>query len=108
MAAQELTVTTELSPLQVAEAFWGLGNDDQADFFAHLDRISGHLLCLQMAWVVHEIADRADRGDYSAMNGFQTMLAHAQGYAEGAARYRATAAEVSLSRMADAAKATQP
>ena len=33
-------VEMKLTPEQVADAFWALGIDGQADFFAHLERIA--------------------------------------------------------------------
>lgn len=93
-----------LQPDHIAALFWGMDSVEQADFFAALEAIAGVKLCLQMAAVVREIKDRAERGDHSAQNGFQTMLSHAQAYVEEAADYRTWAAKRHISGMAAAAK----
>ena len=98
-------VEMKLTPEQVADAFWALGSDGQADFFAHLERIASWRLCLQMAWVVNEIADRAETGDMDAMNGFQTMLSHAAAYGESATEHRANDARRDLARFVDRVRA---
>lgn len=84
----EVTVSVNLSPAQLADLFWNMDAEQQADFFAALDKTAGIQLCFQMAFVVAEIRLRSDRGDYSAMNGFRTMLAHAEAYAETAIEMR--------------------
>jgi len=88
-------VSINVTAEQLAEGFWSLPSDEMADFFAHLERIASWRLCLQMAAVVNEIADRAGEPEYDhdAMHGFQTMLSHAQSYAEGAATHRAANAQ---------------
>ena len=103
-----VTVTSEvdLPPHKVAELFWQMDAEQQTDFFAALERMAGISLCFQMAHVVREIAKRADRGDYSAQNGFQTMLNHAKDYCESATDIRSWSAEREIRRMADAARAT--
>ena len=77
-------VTVEFQPTaaQLAEAFWGLGSDGQADFYAHLYRVAGHKLCMQTAYIVDEIASRQMRGDSDAVNGFRTLHSHADSYLE--------------------------
>jgi hypothetical protein len=79
----------KLTPEQVAEAFWNLNSKQHADFFAHLDDIAGIDLCFQMAAVVREIQSRSNNGDFRPMNGFTTMLNHAQDYATSANEWRA-------------------
>jgi hypothetical protein len=103
----DIRADVELTPRQVAEAFWALDSEQQASFFAELDRIAGLKLCFQMAWVVRSIIERNDSGDHDAMNGFQTMLAHAQDFAESAASIRAGKAKANISRMAQQARRPQ-
>ena len=90
-----INVTAE----QLAEGFWSLPSDEMADFFAHLDRVAKYMLCLQMAAVVREIQERADKYDHDALHGFQTMLSHAQAYVETATDYRISNAKMELTRM---------
>ncbi len=35
----EATATVQLTPAMLAEAFWGLGSDGQAEFFAELAKV---------------------------------------------------------------------
>lgn len=95
------------SPAHVAELFWNMGSDEQADFFAELWRLSAGKLCLQTAWVVVELMDRADKGDRAGLDAFQTMLAHAQDYPEAAAEWRASRAKSAIADLARAAR-TEP
>jgi hypothetical protein len=44
----KLQVSVQLTPEQIAEAWWGLGSDEQALFFAHLFAISGEGIALDM------------------------------------------------------------
>lgn len=92
----DYTVSIDLTPEQLAQAFWAMGSDEQADFFAALDRMAGVKLCFQMAGVVHEICERAEKGDHAAQNGFQTMLSHAQDYVDGATRWRIGRAKAAI------------
>lgn len=101
-------VTVTATAAQVAEDFWSLGSDEQADFFAELDEIAGYRLCFQMAHVMVEIAARAGRGSHAAQNGLQTMLSHANGYHEAAAESRCWDAKRALNDMAVAAKQAAP
>jgi len=103
MSAISLTTEVSISPVQLAEMFWELDAEQQADFFAKLDEVAGLDLCFQMAAVVREIQQRSDRGDHAAMNGFRTMLAHAQEYSESAMDYRASDEKRAIARMAGAA-----
>lgn len=88
----------------VASMFWGLDAEQQADFFAALERDAGLSLCIQMAAVVNAIRKRSEAGNWDAMNGFQTMLSHAQGYHESATEYRVWEAQHELARMAESAR----
>ena len=71
-----INVTAE----QLAEGFWSLGSD--------------------------QIAERAGAPNYDhgAMNGFQTMLSHAQDFHDSAAEIRASDAKRHLAEMARLAK----
>lgn len=93
-------LSINVTPVQLAEGFWSLDSEGMADFFAALNRRAGVMLCFQMAAVVGEIADRAERDDHDAMHGFQTMLSHAQDFAEGAASHRGSKAMAEISRIA--------
>lgn len=104
-AAMEVTVDVRLSPAQIADAFWNMNSDEQADFFAELAGIAGWRLCVQMAHVVYTISERAQRGDYTAQHGLRTMLAHAQDYHESVADMGQWDAQRMLRGMADSAKA---
>jgi hypothetical protein len=99
-------VSINVTPEQLAEGFWSLDSGQMADFFAALERVASWRLCFQMAHVVGEIADRAGAPNYDhdAQHGFQTMLAHAQQYHDGAAQHRAGQASLFLHGMALKAK----
>lgn len=101
MSAERIDVmaNVEVTPELVASLFWSLDSSQQADFFAELERIAGVSLCTQMAWVVNEIAERTERSDYNALNGFQTMLSHAQNFADGATSWRTARAKADVRRL---------
>lgn len=99
-------VTVTPTAAQVAEDFWSLVSDEQADFFARLDEIAGYRLCFQMSHVMVEIAARAGRGDHAAQNGLQTMLSHANGYLEAAIESRTYEAKRAIERIVSNAKVT--
>lgn len=101
----EALANVEVTPQIVAALFWEMDTEQQADFFAELERIAGIKLCLQMAGVVRTIQERVDAGDHTAQQGFQTMLAHAQAYGESATDYRTWNAKHEIDRMAEKAKA---
>ncbi|TGY35224.1 hypothetical protein [Stenotrophomonas maltophilia] len=94
----------DVTPKLMAELFWEMNSEEQADFFAALDSIAGYRLCIQMGGVVREISERATRGDHQAQNGFQTMLAHAQEYSQSATDIRAFDATRANAKAAEAAK----
>jgi hypothetical protein len=102
----EVIGIAELTPELVAQMFWEMNSDEQADFFAHLERIAGIQLCFQMAAVVQTIQKRCDKGDYTAQNGFQTMLNHAQAFGESATDYRVADAKWQIKKMVERAKET--
>lgn len=99
----DVMTSVSIGPDELAEMFWEMDSEQQADFFAKLDQIAGYKLCLQMAGVVREIQERGDRGDHAAMNGFRTMLAHAQAYHEAAMDYRVWGAQRAIAKMVEAA-----
>lgn len=105
MSGVDVLATFTPTAEQVAAMFWELDAEQQADFFAALERKAGFRLCVQMAAVVDAIRKRSEAGNLDAMNGFQTMLAHAQGYHESATEFRVWEAQRELARMAEAALA---
>lgn len=102
MNSIDVVASVNIGPHEMAEMFWEMDAEQQADFFAKLDSIAGYKLCMQMAAVVREIQERGDRGDHAAMNGFRTMLAHAQEYHDAALDYRVWGAKRAIDRMVDA------
>lgn len=62
-----INVLVSLSPAEIAVSSWNLDSAGRADFFAELERLAGVQLCAQMAYVVCDIADGANRGDRDAM-----------------------------------------
>ena len=94
----------EVTPQLLAELFWAMDCEQQADFFAALDRMAGLNLCFQMAYVVSEIQKRSDHGDHDAQNGFQTMLSHAKDYVESATDYRVWEAKRQIREMSTNAR----
>lgn len=103
MSQIDVMTSVSIGPAELAEMFWDMDAEQQADFFAKLDQIAGYKLCLQMAAVVREIQERGDRGDHAAMNGFRTMLAHAQAYHEEAMDYRVWGAQRAIATVVEAA-----
>lgn len=93
-----------VTPRLVAELFWEMDAEEQADFFAALERIAGYKLCVQIGAAANEMRRRSERGDYDAQNGFQTMLAHAQAYVEDGINDRVWRAKWEIERMATAAQ----
>ena len=99
----QLQVSVQLTPEQVAEAWWNLGSDQQAEFYAHLNRISKGVLCLQTAYIVSEIVET---GNSDARDAFCTIHNHSVEYLETATDIRSQAAIRGIKKMADAARAT--
>lgn len=97
-----------VTPMLVAELFWGMDAEEQADFFAYLERIAGYKLCFQMCAASNEMRRRSERGDHDAQNGFQAMLAHAQEYVRDGIESRCWQAKYAIQDMADAAKGARP
>lgn len=94
----------KVTPALLAELFWEMYSDEQADFFAALEDLASHSLCMQMAYVVDEIRKRSENGDHRAQHGFQTMLNHAQDFVTSGVESRAWRAKHDLGRMAELAK----
>lgn len=104
MNSIRVDMNVALTPEQIAQAFWGLGSDEQVRFFAELDRVAGYMLCFQMAHVVHDMARNETDIHHHAMNGFRTMLAHATEYANDANDWRCSDAKSEIDAMVRAAK----
>jgi hypothetical protein len=104
MSAVTVTHEIHLTPEELATAFWNMGSDEQADFYAALRRIAGHKLCMQTAWIVRELRDRADRGDTDAREGFLTLHGHAENYVKDGIEDRADTANRELARMGERAR----
>jgi hypothetical protein len=71
----EVTVSVKLTPAQLAEQFWHMADDEQAAFFAELNRIAGWKLDLQLAYVTRRIAESPD---HDAMLGLEAFAGYAQ------------------------------
>lgn len=94
----------EATPQLVAYLFWEMDSEEQADFFAALNRVAGYKLCIQMVLAVSEMRKRSERGDHDAQHGFQTMLSHAQSYVMDGIESRVWRAKRDIADMADRAK----
>lgn len=90
-------IELELTPEQLAEAWWNLGSDEQAAFYAHLYRIAGYLLCMQAAHITQSIVES---GDLDARDGWQTLHGHASEYIKTAIDIRAGNARREIRRSA--------
>lgn len=95
----------DVTPAQIAEAFWNLDSSQQCEFFAALHRTAGVQLCFQMAGVVYDMRALADAGKYDAISGFRTMLDHAQELYETMTDIRCNEARMAISKMVDLAHA---
>lgn len=93
-----------VTPELMARLFWGMSSDEQVQFFAALDDVAGHMLCMQMAHLVNAITDSSDKRDHRAMNAFRTMFWHAEQYAETATDWRAFMAGLAIDEAARTAK----
>lgn len=99
----ELQVSVKLTPEQIADAWWSLGSDEQSEFYAHLNRISKGVLCLQTAYMVSHMIETENR---DARDAFCTIHNHSIEYLETAVELRAHTAIRGIAKMADAARAT--
>lgn len=50
--AMDIAITP--TPDELAEVFWGMNSGQQAEFFNHLQEISGYMLCFQLQAVTDE------------------------------------------------------
>lgn len=113
MSAQTNTVpvvsvtpfSAQVSPRHVADAFWEMDAAQMVEFFAHLDAIAGHKLCLQMTHVLCEMAEKPGAMSTAAQVAFGTMFEHAIARAERLANWRAFKAELEIGRMVKGVKA---
>lgn len=72
-------MSINVTPQQIASAFWDMGSDQQAEFYEHLGQISSGLLCMQAAHLLAELRRRRRRPDSSCLDGlhaFQTLHNH--------------------------------
>lgn len=99
----KLQVSVQLTPEQTAELWWNLGSDEQAQFYAHLHRISKGYLCLQTAYMVRHMIENDNR---DARDAFCTIHNHSTEYVETSVDMRCHAAIRGIAKMADAARAT--
>lgn len=104
MSAITVDASVTLSPIHLAEAYWEMDTEQQADFFAHLGAIAGINLCFQTACVAAELYKRDATGDRYASRGFNIMLAHSQEYLSSMLDTRVWAAQRDFAQQADAAK----
>jgi hypothetical protein len=98
MKTHAVTAEITLSPAQIAAAFWSLGSDGQAGFYASLHQISEGMLCLQTAWIVDAIAELSRNGCNDARDGFMTLQAHAIDYQYAAIDIHASVAKREIAR----------
>ena len=99
----ELQVNIKLTPEQVAHAWWNLASDEQAEFYAHLNRIAGYKLCMQTAWIVDAIVNTED---HEAQSAFGTIHAHAAEFLMTAVDIRTSSALRGIEIMASEARKT--
>jgi hypothetical protein len=98
---QAVTVEMDLTPEQVAEAFWRLDNNQQAEFYAWLWRKAGGFpLSMQSHYVMHAIGELAERGEYDAMHGWQTFHDERADYTVTSTELRAMAAKRGIAALA--------
>lgn len=93
MSAVTATIEFKLTPAELAAAYWAMDSDDQAEFFASLEDAAGYKLCMQTAWVVRAMVERANKGDHRAWLAFRTMFEHAHEYHADALDIRCDAAK---------------
>lgn len=106
MSSYDAVMKIEMTPAMLAEAFWRMGSDEQADFFAALGEIAGPTkLCFQMAGVVMEMHKRRDlAGDFRPWLAFETMLGHANDMAQSHIEAMHWDARREIARAVEAAK----
>lgn len=104
MSTITVDASVTLGPAQLAEAYWEMDAEQQADFFAHQGYIAGLDLCFQTAAVAAELYKRDATDDRHASRGFNLMLAHSQSYLEGLIDTQAWSAQRDFAQLADRAK----
>lgn len=93
------------TPEMVAQAFWDMDTEQQIAFFAHLDTIAGYKLCLQMGYLVCDMAEASGSETANkAIAAFRRMADHAEDYPTVANDWRATRATWANARDAEMAK----
>jgi hypothetical protein len=73
-------MSINVTPQQVAKAFWLMSDSDQADFYEALGEVSRGRLCLQAAYLLTELRRRRRLPDSSCCDGldtYQTLHNHA-------------------------------
>ena len=51
---REMEISIHPTPEELAGVFWGMGSDQQAEFFNHLYEITNNRLCFQLQAVTDE------------------------------------------------------
>lgn len=97
-----LNVSVKFTPEQIAEAWWNLGSDGQAQFYGHLHSITDGLLCLQTAYMVRDMIENENS---DAVAAFTTIHNHSVEYVADAVDQRYHDALRGIAKMADAARA---
>lgn len=72
-------MSINVTPKQLASAFWRMNDSDQADFYESLGAASEGRLCLQAAYVLKELRRRRRLPDSSCLDGldvYQTLHNH--------------------------------
>lgn len=98
----EIKGTAVITPELVAELWWGLGSDEQAQFFAHLYRIGGWKLSMQMLYVAQAISEMEGVNGVMGLNSFAE---EGKSYVSTAIEYRGRKAYQAIEQMA--ARATR-
>ena len=62
-------MSINVTPQQIAKAFWLMSNEDQADFYETLGVVGGGRLCLQAAYLLQELRRRRRLPDASCLDG---------------------------------------
>jgi hypothetical protein len=92
-------VEVDLHPHELARLFWDMGSDEQCEFFAHLHRLAGDRLCVQMAWVASDAADLYAKGEPDARYGLEKVAGHGETMRELAIDRNVNAAKRELAQM---------
>lgn len=101
-------ISVNVTPEQIAEAFWSLDSSSMCQFFQHLDEKAKGMLGFQIAFVVIEMEKRSADFDYRAQNAFRTMFDHASNLQESFNDIRCDRAKAHISNMVLDAKRFRP